>query len=153
MNPWYCFTLIALAGSFGGFVNALLTDKELTSPKLIKGIWCPGSTVHILLGAAAAVASWSLYGSGAAIDLAKQTVGERTDISLTFSALTGAFLVGVGGAKWIANEVEKKILKESIREATHKEISPLTCDEILQQPSQRILELIGSCKEKQPSSF
>lgn len=147
MNPWQCFTFIAFAGAFGGFLNALLTDRGVTPPRVIKGIWCPGTIADVLFGASAAVASWSLYGSGAGIDLAKQA-SERAGISLTFSALTGAFLVGVGGAKWIANEVDKKLLTASIKEASHKDIPPVTCDEILKQTPAHILELIGNCKEK-----
>jgi len=150
MNPWQCLALIATAGALGGLVNALLTDRHLAPPKIIKGIWCPGSTAHILFGIAAAVAPWSLYGSGAGVDLAKQA-SERAEISLTLSALTGAFLVGVGGAKWITHEVDKNLLKESIREAAHKNIPAVTCDEILKEPPARILELIDHCQEKKAS--
>src|ERR1700730_16665098 len=44
----------------------------------------------------------------------------RTAISLRFSALAGAFLVGVAGAKWITNEVDKRLLKEGIKVAAKK---------------------------------
>lgn len=65
-----------------------------------------------LIGAFAAFSSWSFYGSGASIDLADKSL--RTVTSLRFSALAGAFLVGVAGAKWITSEVDKRLLKETV---------------------------------------
>lgn len=147
MNPWVCFALIAAAGALGGVINAVLTDNGFTFPKREKGIWCPGALSNILIGSAAAVGSWSLYGSGAAIDLAKQA-GDRPEISLTFSALTGAFIVGVGGAKWITNEVDKNLLKESIREAVVKDIPRKDCNEILKESPVKVLEQVSNCPGK-----
>jgi hypothetical protein len=43
----------------------------------------------------------------------------RSVISLRFSALAGAFLVGVAGAKWITSEVDKRLLKESVKVAVN----------------------------------
>jgi hypothetical protein len=141
MNPWYCFGLIALAGALGGLVNALLTDNGFTFPRSEKGIWCPGAISNVLLGSAAAIASWSFYGSGSTVDLATN-LPERAKISLTFSALSGAFLVGVGGARWITNEVDKRLLKQSVKEAAKKNIPPETCEEILKQYPRKIVKLI-----------
>jgi uncharacterized protein (UPF0333 family) len=66
------------------------------------------------VGAFAAFSSWSFYGAGAAI--AQST--ERGQISLRFSALAGALIVGVAGAKWITNQVDKQLLKEGIKSAS-----------------------------------
>lgn len=117
MNPWLCALLITVAGAIGGVVNALLSDNGFALPRRESGVWCPGAISNILIGAFAAFSSWSFYGSGAAIDLALRGESARTGISLRFSALAGAFLVGVAGAKWITNEVDKRLLKESIRVA------------------------------------
>src|SRR4029077_11563306 len=108
--------LIATAGALGGVVNALLTDNGFVLPKYRRGIWCLGFISNVLIGAFSAFASWSFYGSGAGIDIAARA-SERTEISMRFSALAGAFLVGVAGAKWITNEIDKKILKESVKVA------------------------------------
>ncbi|WEA00092.1 hypothetical protein [Mucilaginibacter sp. SJ] len=142
MNPWICALLISLAGMVGGVVNALLTDNKFIVPKLKNGILCPGFLSNILIGATSAFSSWSFYGSGASIELAKTTATVRQDISLTFSALAGAFLVGVAGAKWLTNEVDKRLLKESVKEAAKKEISPDKCDKIITQSPRKILEEI-----------
>jgi hypothetical protein len=103
-------------------------------PQFRRAIWCPGFISNIIVGAFAAFASWAFYGSGAGVQLGRAAaehtvkgIAERTEISLTFSALAGAFLVGVAGAKWITNEVDKRLLKESVKVAGTKK--PLTSEE------------------------
>lgn len=77
--------------------------------KPVSGV--PAQFSNVLIGAFAAFASWSFYGPGASVDLAHET--ERAVLSLKFSALAGALLVGVGGARWITNEVDKRLLKRA----------------------------------------
>jgi hypothetical protein len=55
----------------------------------------------------------------------------RTAISLRFSVLAGAFLVGVAGAKWITSEVDKRLLKESVKVAACGKTLPLDQSEHL----------------------
>lgn len=142
MNPWICALLISTAGAIGGIVNALLSDNGFILPKMKKGIMCPGFISNIFIGALSAFSSWSFYGSGASVELAKATATARGEISLTFSALAGAFLVGVAGAKWLTNEVDKKLLKESVKEAAKKDIPAAECEKIIQQHPRKILESI-----------
>jgi hypothetical protein len=117
MNPWTCAAFIAAAGALGGAINALLSDNGFLFPRLEEGVWCPGALSNILVGAFAAFASWSFYGAGAAIEIVAAQSTERGQISLRFSALAGALIVGVAGAKWITNEVDKQLLKEGIKSA------------------------------------
>jgi hypothetical protein len=119
MNVWICTSLIIMAGALGGFVNALISSNGFALPRRISGIWCPGALSTILIGAFAAFASWAFYGSGADFDLADS----RAVIHLRYSAVAGAFLVGVVGAKWITNEADKGLLKESVKMAATKDIS------------------------------
>jgi hypothetical protein len=140
MNPWVCASLISAAGAVGGIVNALLTDNGFALPRRVQNILCPGFLSNMLIGAFAAFASWSFYGSGAGIDLAD--LSTRAQISLRFSALAGAFMVGVAGARWITNESEKTLLKASVKIAATKEISESECDEMLKQPPQKVLETL-----------
>jgi len=65
---------------------------------------------------------------------------ERAQISLHFSALAGAFVVGVAGTKWIANEVEKRLLKESVKMAGSKNMTPEQCDKAIQGSALEIYE-------------
>jgi hypothetical protein len=137
MSPWACALLIAGFGGIGGVVNALLTDNGFIRPRWINNIWCPGIISNILIGAFAAFSSWAFYGSGASVELAR--VSAQAEISLTFSALAGAFLVGVAGAKWLTNEVDKRLLKESVKEAAKKDIPPEECEQMVNAPARRVL--------------
>ena len=87
MNPWVCAVLIAVAGPFGGVVNALLSGNGFALSRRESGVWYPGAVSNILVGAFAAFSSWAFYGSGASIELADKSA--RTVISLRFSALAG----------------------------------------------------------------
>lgn len=140
MNPWTCAALISLAGALGGVVNALITDNGFVLPRIRRAIWCPGFLANVLIGAFAAFASWSFYGSGAGVELASVT--ERTKISLTFSALAGAFLVGVAGARWITNEVDKKLLKESVKIAGTKTLTPEECEKLVAGSALQVLRRV-----------
>jgi hypothetical protein len=139
MNPWICALLIAVAGAFGSVVNALLTDNGFALPRKESGVWCPGVISNILVGAFAAFASWAFYGSGAAIELATAEGSPRTLISLRFSALAGAFLVGVAGSKWITNEVDKRLLKESTKVAASKTLPAKQSEEIMKGSPRQVL--------------
>lgn len=140
MNPWTCAILIAGAGGLGGVVNALITDNGFILPQTRRSIWCPGFISNVLVGTFAAFASWSFYGSGAGVDLAAVT--ERTQISLRFSALAGAFLVGVAGAKWITNEVDKKLLKESVKVAGSKTLNSEECEQLVRGSALQVLDRV-----------
>jgi hypothetical protein len=83
-----------------------------------------------------AFASWAFYGSGAGIQLAQ---GEHVKLGFTFSALAGALLVGVAGAKWITNEVDKKLLKESMKEVAKKKIPQEKCEQLENAPPRQVL--------------
>lgn len=140
MNPWTCAVLISLAGALGGVVNALITDNGFALPTVRRAIWCPGFLANVLIGAFAAFASWSFYGSGAGVELAAAT--ERAKISFTFSALAGAFFVGVAGAKWITNEVDKKLLKESVKIAGTKQLMPEECEKLVAGSALQVLRRV-----------
>lgn len=129
-----------MAGAVGGLVNAFLTDNGFFLPRREHNVWCPGTIANILLGALAAFSSWAFYGSGASVELSK--LGERAAISLRFSALAGAFLVGVAGSRWLTNEVDKKLLKESVIEAATKNIPVEECEKIVKAPARQVLHAV-----------
>jgi hypothetical protein len=139
-NPWICATLVSVSGAAGGVVNALLTDNGFILPTRVKEIWCPGFISNVVVGTFSAFASWSFYGSGAGLDISG--AGQRTQISLTFSALAGAFMVGVAGARWITNEVDKRLLSESVKVAAKKEMSHVDCNSLVNAPPKQILETL-----------
>ena len=63
-------------------------------------------------------------------------------MSLTFSALAGALLVGVAGAKWITNEVDKKLLKESVKIAGTKKLSMEECEKLVAGSPRQVLRQV-----------
>lgn len=149
MNPWYCVLLVSASGACGGVVNALLTDNGFILPTRVKDIWCPGFLSNVLIGAFSAFASWAFYGAGAGVDLARSAINAgggnpRAEISLTFSALAGAFMVGVAGARWITNEVDKKLLKESITTVAKKQVQVEECEQLRNAPPRQVLEALTS---------
>lgn len=135
MNPWICASLITVFGGLGGVVNALLSDNGFALPRRESGVWCPGAISNILVGGFAAFSSWAFYGSGASVELADRSL--RSVISLRFSALAGAFLVGVAGAKWITNEVDKRLLKETVKVAVSSNKLPKEQSEHITEGSAR----------------
>ena len=138
MNPWMCAFLISISGALGGVVNALMTDNGFILPRKESTILCPGFISNVLIGAVSAFSSWAFYGSGASVELAQIT--ERTEISLRFSALAGAFLVGVAGAKWLTGEVDKLLLKESVKVVAPKNIDEKDCEKIVKTSPRQILK-------------
>lgn len=63
---------------------------------------------------------------------------------LKYSAVAGAFLVGVVGAKWITNEADKQLLRESVSVAATKNIPPQKVPEILSGSARETLESIAN---------
>jgi hypothetical protein len=140
MSPWTCASLITIAGAVGGVANALLTDNGFIRPRWIHNIWCPGVISNVLIGALSAFSSWAFYGSGASIELSQ--LSERSAISLRFSALAGAFFVGVAGARWLTNEVDKKLLRESVVEVSKKNIATIECEQMVKGPARQVLSAV-----------
>jgi len=108
--------LILLGGALGGIINAVMSDNGFIRPREETvdnvSIIRPGFTGNIVLGSIAAFISWGLYGSfsGAIIYGSMAGIGTE-DISISISAMAGAILIGIGGARWLTNEVDKTLLK------------------------------------------
>ena len=116
MFLWKYMAIIFAFGAIGGIVNALLTDNGFILPKQEQQdntkIIRPGFLVNIFVGGIAALVSWGLYGPFAAVFI----IGGTNDLNvgatgLSLSSVIGGLLVGVGGARWLTNEVDKKLLR------------------------------------------
>jgi len=140
MQIWHCAAWISAAGALGGLANALNSANGFALPRRIEGVWCPGAVSTVLLGAFAAFASWAFYGSGAVIDLAKPEQLAHFQLS----GVAGAFLIGVIGAKWLTNESEKLLLKESVNTVTAKMLPRDVANRITSGPP---LEILKNIKE------
>ena len=123
MSLWVILLIIFVAGAVGGIVNALLSDNGFILPKPEKtggtGIIRPGFLGNALISGVAACISWGLYGPFAAVYIAggPKPTGDGSQAGLTLSALVGAVLVGVAGARWLTNEVDKNLLKAAASKA------------------------------------
>ena len=105
-----------LSGAVGGIDNALVSDNGFIRPSeettgdvtIIR----PGFAGNILLGAMAAFISWGLYGAFSNVAVWGATSGMGTEeITVSISSIAGAVLMGIGGARWLTNEVDKKLLR------------------------------------------
>lgn len=121
MSAWSIMGVVMLAGGTGGFVNALQTDNGFALPyaeEVGKGrIYRPGWAVNAVVGAFAALISWGLYGPFAGAVVVGPRSVDGTPVTLTIAALVGAILVGMGGARWLSNEVDKRLLRAAAAEA------------------------------------
>lgn len=107
---------VFLAGAVGGLVNALMSDNGFVLPQYEKldaaKILRPGVIGNALIGAVAAVVSWALYGPVGQLPVLGATAhADSADITLTYAALAGAILVGIGGARWLSDQVDKNLLR------------------------------------------
>lgn len=111
ISLWILLAIICAAGAIGGLVNGLLNSNGLLLPcaQQVNGtsIVHPGFLGNILIGMVAAALSWGLYGPLSATPLFGS---QATASGFTLSALVGAILIGIAGARWITNEVDKKLL-------------------------------------------
>jgi hypothetical protein len=106
---WTIAIVIVVSGGIGGFANAL-NAGDLHLPYRQPGnVYSPGWIGNVIIGAIAALVLWGLYGPMAKVAL----IGESASvvpISMTFADVAGAILTGIGGARILSNEVEKKAM-------------------------------------------
>lgn len=119
MKVGIAFFVIILAGAIGGAVNALLTHNGFILPKKIEDkdftIVKPGYMGNILIGAVSGIVSWGLYGP-----IAGANILAALDAPLSLASFAGAILVGIAGARWLTNEVDKSLFKAAAIEAAKK---------------------------------
>ena len=108
--------IIMLSGAVGGVVNALVSDNGFVRPSEETAgdvtIIRPGFAGNILLGGMAAFMSWGLYGafSNAVVWGANTGMG-TAEVTVSIASIAGAVLIGIGGARWLTNEVDKRLLR------------------------------------------
>jgi hypothetical protein len=122
MFLWKYMAIIFAFGAVGGVVNALLTDNGFILPKKEEKentkIIRPGFLVNIFIGGIAALVSWGLYGPFAEAFIIGGTIDHDVgSIGLSLSSVIGGLLVGIGGARWLTNEVDKKLLRAAASKA------------------------------------
>jgi hypothetical protein len=121
MDFWIIFSAIALAGAAGGLLNALLSENNFVLPFTEKigdsRVFRFGILGNVGISMMAALVSWGLYGSMATYVVIGTTPTANPAPAITLSAIAGAVLVGVAGARWFTNEVDKAVLKTAATKA------------------------------------
>jgi hypothetical protein len=120
--------IIVFSGAVGGVINALVSDNGFIKPMQEQMeneiIIRPGVVGNILLGSVAAFISWGLYGafSNAVVFGAVSGLGNG-EVSVSISSIAGAILIGIGGARWLTNEVDKRLLRTAAATAAASKAS------------------------------
>jgi len=126
MEIWIAVLIVCFAGAVGGVVNALMTDNSFILPKTQDGIWRAGIVGNIIVSAVAAVISWGISNQIADISVyAVETVKTQTTpaiaaapiVLLTVGSLMNALLVGIAGARWLTNAIDKNLLQKAASDA------------------------------------
>ena len=117
MTLWVLLAIVFVAGAVGGVINAWMSDNGFMLPRTEESggnrLIRPGFLGNIITGGISASVSWGLYGPFAAAYIVGGPApgAEGAALGLSLSSLVGAVLVGVGGARWLTNEVDKKLLR------------------------------------------
>lgn len=132
---WIALGVVFVAGVIGGVINALISDNGFPIPSRVTEndikIWKPGFLGNMLIGGVAAAISWGLYGPAGVHTLIWDRLPARSSAAnpgevpeaaqprpiLSLAGLVGGVLVGVGGARWLSNEVDKSLLRGAATEA------------------------------------
>ncbi len=142
--------LVAGSGALGGVVNAALSDNGFILPRLEEHehgyVIRPGAVGNLLTGAVSAAISWGLYGP-----LNASSIGSAAapGTGLTLSAFVGALIVGAGGARWLTNEVDKRLLRAAVSGAvTAQPAEPALAAAMLAETPARALRKVEALKER-----
>jgi len=149
MSLWILLLIVCGAGGVGGIVNALMSDNQgFVLPQTAEvaanqpRIFRPGFLGNIFIGAIAAGISWGLYGPFAAsVVFGAAPAGDAPAAALTLSSLVGAVLIGIGGARWLTNEVDKSVLRAAATNAAGKTANAAVAQQIALAPPSEALRL------------
>jgi hypothetical protein len=111
MAVWAVIGWIGVAGAIGGLLNALLASEGLVIARIeqLPGggrIWRPGFIGNVAIGAVTAVVLAGLYSPLGSVGLG--SANPPGSATLTIGALAGALLSGIGGARLLTSEVQKR---------------------------------------------
>jgi hypothetical protein len=132
MQAWEAGLIISTAGALGGVVSAFLSeDRGIALPRAVpidgSTVLRPGFVGQILVGGIASFISWGLYGPGAEQVMFGSGPGGTPPFDghgITAAAIAGAMGAGVGGARFLSNYIDKKVLQATASVAAGKDADP-----------------------------
>jgi hypothetical protein len=114
------FGIILITGAFGGLINAILSENGFILPHEEASenvnIIIPGVIANILTGAAAGFVFWGLTEANTMF-IVYGPIKEGAEITLTVYGVAMALLAGIAGARYLTNEVDKRLLKAAAANA------------------------------------
>src|SRR5579859_338508 len=139
---WLLLAIICVTGAIGGLINALLSDngfllpckQEVNQLRILR----PGFLGNMVIGMVAAAISWGLYGPLSTMPIFSALPAAQ---SLTLSSLVGAALVGIGGARWVTNEIDKKLLTAAASKAAAAPSTPEAAQQIIAASPAQVLAI------------
>ena len=139
---WIALGIISVAGALGGLVNALMTDNGFFLPCEQRSndsiILRPGFVGNMLIGVVSALTSWGLYSSFGSVELLQPL---PSSANFTLASVIGALLVGMGGARWLTNEVDKRMLRVAVTEAANAPASTGSAQQMVAASPAKILDI------------
>ena len=126
MSTWGIIGSVGLTGLIGGLVNALMAHDGFFLPKMDdvsdgRKIWRPGFLGNMLIGAVTAVVLAGLYSPIGSLTLSDSKANPGYD--LTVAGLVGALLSGIGGARLLTQEVDRRfsnVTQEQLNQTVQK---------------------------------
>jgi hypothetical protein len=118
MAIWTVLVLLGAAGAIGGLINGFLANEGLVISRIeqLPGgprIWRLGFLGNVLVGSVTAVVLAGLYSPVGSVRIGG--IGTQDSFDMTIGMLAGALLSGIGGARLLTSEVEKRY-EETTRE-------------------------------------
>jgi hypothetical protein len=114
MDVVWAIVIVIACGAAGGFVNVFIGDSGLHLPKVENGVLQPGFVGTMIVGALAALGSWSMTKAIPIFGTAAPA------LSFSTGDIANALLIGFGGAKWFKSETEKDVLQKTAAIAAGK---------------------------------
>ncbi|MFL6237105.1 MAG: hypothetical protein ACJ76N_28505 [Thermoanaerobaculia bacterium] len=147
--PWGFLGLVVLAGALGGLVNALISDNGFLFPKndttsTGQKILRPGVLGNIIIGLTAALVFWLLNTDA-------DTLGATLTLTTkTAKSFGGAILAGVGGARLLTSEVDKRLFQAAAAEAIAAKAEPAAANKIRAASPAQALEMTKNLPKGEP---
>jgi hypothetical protein len=110
MTIGYAIALVVGFGRVGGLINAFLTEQGFMLPSIDRlpdghKIWRPGFAGNVLVGGIVAIVLAGLYSPLGAVEI---NAPAAANLHLTIASLAGALPSGVGGARLLTRELDKR---------------------------------------------
>lgn len=138
--------VMCLAGAAGGAINAIVSANGFFLPQhTTKGgapIWRPGFLGTLAVGGFAAGVNWGLYGPFTNYFVLGSGQSD-TEVGLTLASVATAALVGFTGARWLTNEVDKKLLRAAASQATASAADPATAAVVATASPAAVLDAVS----------